>query len=211
MALGSQPFLYRAGQAAWIGLGPDDELTPYSIASAPEESARDGWLQFLVKVDAARRFGAAVERLRRGTDVYVHGPAGDFTFADTGDAREVLFVAGGTGVAPVRSMVLHALASSAPPRIRLLYSARTPSEFAYLREFRALARAGRLSLELTLTGEGGRWRYGRGRAGAAHLERLGAGRGTLAFVCGPAAMVSDLTSALASLGVPADNIRTEQW
>ena len=152
-----------------------------------------------------------MERLRRGTDVYVRGPAGDFTFPDTPRCGEVLFVAGGTGIAPVRSMVLHALAASSPPEIRLLYSARTPREFAYLPEFRALASAGRLSLELTLTGEGGRWRHGRGRAGAEHLQRLGAGPATLAFVCGPSAMVSDLTSALGALGVPRANIRTEQW
>lgn len=205
-----KPFPYRAGQAAWIGLGPDDELTPYSIASAPEETALAGWLQFLVKVDAARRFGAAVDRLRRGADVYVRGPVGEFTFPDAPRQHELLFVAGGTGIAPVRSMIMHALASPAPPRIQLLYSARSPREFAYLRELRAFAREGRLALELTLTGEGGRWRYGRGRAGAAHLERLGAGPETMAFLCGPDAMVADLTSALTSLGVPASLIRTER-
>jgi phenol hydroxylase P5 protein len=206
-----RPFPYRAGQAAWIGLRPDDELTPYSIASAPEETAREGWLQFLVKVDAARRFGAAVERLRRGTDIYVQGPAGEFTLPAAPQFQRLLFVAGGTGIAPVRSMIVHALGLSPAPSIQLLYSARSPLEFAYLRELRALARAGRLALELTLTGERGRWRYGRGRAGAAHLERLGAGPQTLAFLCGPEAMVADLTSALTSLGVPSASIRTEQW
>ena len=211
VALEGRPFTYKAGQAAWVGLGPDDELTPYSIASAPVETAREGWLQFLVKVDAARRFGAAVERLGRGTEVYVRGPAGDFTLPDDSGSREVLFVAGGTGIAPVRSMVVQALASTVPPVVRVLYSGRTPQEFAYLSELRQLARARRISLDLTLTGEAGRWRYGRGRAGATHLRRLGAGPDTLAFLCGPEAMVSDLTSALASLGVPAGNIRTEQW
>jgi len=205
-----RPFPYKAGQAAWIGLSPDDELTPYSMASAPEETEREGWLQFLVKVDAARRFGAAVERLRRGAEIYVQGPAGDFTLVDASESHHLLFVAGGTGIAPIRSMIVHGLARSPSPSMQLLYSARTPKDFAYLHELQGLARGGRLALELTLTGEHGRWRYGRGRAGAAHLERLGAGPATLAFVCGPEAMVSDLTSALASLGVPARNIHTEQ-
>ncbi len=207
VSLERHPFTYRAGQAAWIGLRADDELTPYSIASAPEETERGGWLQFLVKVDAARRFGAAVERLRRGTEIHVEGPMGAFTFPDTASGRELLFVAGGTGIAPVRSMIVHALSSAAAPAIRVLYSARRPDEFAYVSELRGLARAGRISLELTLTGDAGHWRFGRGRAGAAHLQRLGAGAGTMAFLCGPAAMVEDLSSALASLGVPAGNIR----
>ena len=211
VAVEGDSFLYKAGQAAWIGLDRDDELTPYSIASAPEETARAGWLQFLVKVDAARRFGAAVERLRSGANIYVSGPAGEFTFPDAPRQQEFLFVAGGTGIAPVRSMVVHALAATPAPAIRLLYSAKRPDEFAYLRELRALEREQKISLELTLTGEGDRWRYGRGRAGAAHLQRLGAGPSTMAFVCGPSAMVRDLTSALASLGLAADQIRTEQW
>ena len=211
VSLEGRPFPYKAGQAAWVGVDPHDELTPYSIASAPEETTQHGWLQFLVKVDAARRFGAAVERLRSGTEIYVGGPAGAFTFPDVPSAHEFLFVAGGTGIAPVRSMVVHALTATAAPVIRVLYSARQPDEFAYLSELRALARDKRITLELTLTGEGGTWRYGRGRVGAAHLERLGAGPSALAFLCGPAAMVADLSSALESLGVPPRNIRTEQW
>lgn len=211
VSLDGRPFPYKAGQAAWLGVDPHGELTPYSIASAPDETRRHGWLQFLVKVDAARRFGAVVESLRKGAEIYVGGPAGAFTFPDTPPEHEFLFVAGGTGIAPVRSMVLHALEATKAPIIRVLYSARQPNEFAYLGELRALARAGRIALELTLTGEGGRWRYGRGRAGAAHLSRLGAGPSTLAFLCGPGAMVADLSSALESLGVPSRNIRTEQW
>jgi sulfhydrogenase subunit gamma (sulfur reductase) len=210
ISLGGRPFPYKAGQAALVGLSAGDELTPYSIASAPEETAREGWLQFLVKVDAARRFGAAVERIPRGADIHVHGPLGNFTFPDSPAQHEFLFVAGGTGIAPVRSMLIHALATVRAPVIRLLYSARRPDEFAYVRELRALEREGRISLELTLTGETGRWRHGRGRAGAAHLHRLGAGPHTMAFVYGPSAMVTDLTSALASLGVPSPNIHTEQ-
>jgi len=211
VSLDGRPFPYRAGQAAWVGVDPHDELTPYSIASAPEETAQHGWIQFLVKVDAARRFGSAVERLRRGTEIHVGDPAGTFTFPDVPSEREFLFVAGGTGIAPVRSMVMHALAGTTAPVIRVLYSARRPDEFAYVSELRALAREGRIALELTLTGSAGRWRYGRGRAGAAHLRRLGAGPSALAFLCGPAAMVADLSSALESLGVPPRNIRTEQW
>jgi ferredoxin-NADP reductase len=211
VALEGRPFPYKAGQAAWVGVDPHDELTPYSIASAPEETEQHGWIQFLVKVDAARRFGAAVERLPRGTEIYVGGPAGTFTLPDAPSGHELLFVAGGTGIAPVRSMIVHALAARRASVIRLLYSARRPVEFAYLAELRRLAHEGRIELELTLTGSEQRWRYGRGRAGAEHLERLGAGPSAQAFLCGPAAMVSDLSSALESLGVPRRSIRSEQW
>ena len=210
VALDGRNFPYAAGQAAWVGLAPDDELTPYSIASAPEETARDGSLQFLVKVDEARRFGAAVATLRRGADIFVAGPFGSFVFPARPPRAPLLFVAGGTGIAPIRAMIVHALAAGATEPIRLLYSGRSPDEFAYLDELRALAREGRLSLELTLTGDAGRWRHSRGRASAAHLERL-AGSGTIAFLCGPPSMVADVSATLTTLGVRADDIRREQW
>ena len=38
----------------------EGEMVPYSIASAPEETAANGWLEFLVKVDPTARFGATV-------------------------------------------------------------------------------------------------------------------------------------------------------
>lgn len=212
IALDGREFPYQAGQAAWLGLDPHEDLTPYSIASAPEETARHGCLQFLVKVDEARRFGAAVSNLHRGTEVFVGGPAGAFTFPDAERGHSsYLFVAGGTGIAPIRSMLLHALQAGVEGRLSLLYSSRRPDEFAYLPELRQLVRAGRLSLELTLTGEHDRWRYGRGRAGAQHLERLVDGATPLCFLCGPPSMVGDLGAALTELGVARENIRLEQW
>ena len=70
------PFSYRAGQAASLSAG--GAPTPYSIASAPAETARFGWLEFLIKVDGANRFGAIVETLRPGVSLELSGPAGGF-------------------------------------------------------------------------------------------------------------------------------------
>lgn len=214
LALDGTTFRYKAGQAAWLGAdGAHSELTPYSIASAPEETAREHWLEFLVKVDGATRFGSRVAALHRGADVTVSGPAGAFVFPDDAPERQFLFIAGGTGIAPLRSMLRHALERRAGARFALLYSARRPDEFAYLRELRALAKLGCLELALTLTGEGHGWRHNRGRVGAEHLAPLleRADTPPLCFVCGPASMVADMPATLVRLGVPAGRIRTDEW
>jgi ferredoxin-NADP reductase len=211
LGLDGARFEYLPGQAAWLGVPHKCEPTPYSIASAPGETARDGWLEFLVKVDGSTRFGACVSDLRRGTEITVSGPAGAFVFPDETPFRNFLFVAGGTGIAPLRSMIYHAIEQPVPGRIALLYSAKTADEFAYLRDLRALARAGRIELSLTLTGETGHSRHARGRADAARLAPLVGDTPPLCFLCGPGAMVAALADALASLGVPRDNIRTEGW
>jgi ferredoxin-NADP reductase len=209
LALDRAPFHYRAGQAASLAAGAA-ESTPYSIASAPHETARDGWLEFLIKVDGSSRFGAVVEGLPPGTLISVEGPAGTFTLPELSPGVPLLFIAGGTGIAPLRAMIREALHARHQADLSLVYSARTPAEFAYVDELRRLADEGGLALTLTLTGQAQDWTYARGRTGAAHLSDLVKPR-TLAFVCGPPAMVADLPAALVSLGLPRDRVRIEDW
>ena len=208
--LNGSTFAYRAGQAAWLAAVPDGEYTPYSFACAPEDTAQLGVLEFLVKVDGSSRFGARVASLTRSDRVVVRGPEGSFVLPDN-PPSSLLFIAGGTGIAPLRSMIRHALASRPGSRLRLLYSARTPQEFAYVAELRALARTGALDLSLTLTGEGSRWAHGRGRIGRTALAPLVDDGGTLAFICGPRAMLPEVSQTLLDLGLPEDRIRTEVW
>jgi ferredoxin-NADP reductase len=205
----AEPFAYRAGQAAALAAG-GAPATPYSIASAPFETARHGWLEFLVKVDGSSRFGAIVNSLRPGAMLELTGPAGGFTLDRAAGEPPILFIAGGTGIAPMRSMIREAIESRPNERLSLVYSNRTPEEFAYLAELKELAAAARLKLTLTLTGDANDWTHARGRTGAAHLAEL-IEPGTTAFICGPPAMVSDLPIALGSLGVTRDRIITESW
>ena len=97
-------------------------------------------------------------------------------------------------------------------QIGLLFSARTPAEFAYEQEFRALAEARRIELELRVTREvGDDWSGGRGRLGRDDLAPLVHGRATLCFVCGPPALVEEIPQILVDLGVPRERIKTEEW
>lgn len=210
IALDGAPYSYRAGQAASIGVSRDDRLTPYSIASAPHDTAESGYLEFLVKVDGSNRFGAVVTDLERGLPLYVGQASGTFELPPDAGAGQLVFIAGGTGIAPMRSMIREALFRDPDQHPALIYSGRTPDEFAYLEEFVALADAGKIALTLTLTGDAKDWRHARGRTGPTHLEGV-ATMESLCFVCGPPAMVTELPSALMSLGVPADRIRTEGW
>lgn len=210
--LGGAECSYKAGQAALIGPAGVSARVPYSIASAPEESRRQGCLEFLIKVDASGRWGTHFPPLRRGMRLGVRGPLGSFTLPDRAREREHLFIAGGTGISPIRSMIRQAVLTGSAAQLRLLYSARTPGEFAYVRELRGMARRGELELALTATREiPARWRGARGRITAAQLATLLHDPATLAFVCGPAAMVADVPPMLRRLGVSEERIRVEKW
>ena len=204
-------FPYKAGQAAMIG-PPDLEGVPYSIASAPAETARAGQLEFLIKVHADGCWGNDFAVPQRGTMLEIQGPAGRFVLPDVAEEERFLFIAGGTGIAPLRAMIRQAVLTRRAARMRLLYSARTPADFSYVRELRAMAQRGEIELTLTATRDSSaRWRGSRGRITADRLRPLVDDRATLCFVCGPAAMVDDVPAVLRRLGIPLSRIRLEEW
>ena len=206
----AEPFGYRAGQVAEIG--PEGAtLVPYSIASAPEDTVADGSVEFLIKIDARGRWGNHFEPPRRGQRLHVRGPLGRFTFPDQPAERDYLFIAGGTGIAPIRAMIRHARRAVAGT-FRLLYSARTPLDFAYRRELCGMARRREIELTLTATRDvTDVWRGERGRIAATQLAALMHTPETLCFVCGPASMVEEVPQMLRHLGIERSMIRVEEW
>jgi NAD(P)H-flavin reductase len=205
-------FSFRPGQS--VMLGPREQTTrvPYSIACSPEDAARDSTLEFLIKTDAAGGWGEDFRPLRRGALLGIRGPVGKFVFPESPRERRFLFIAGGTGIAPLRSMIRHATAARVPGRIRLLYSARTPDDFAYLPELRGMARRGEIELSLTATrAMSPRWRGSKGRIVPPQLALLVDDPATLCFICGPASMVETVPPLLRQLGVESSRILLEDW
>ena len=129
--LDGHAFEFKAGQAVLLGAAGQEHRVPYSIASAPEETAKSGVLEFLMKVDASGDPGPHLRGLARGLQIEVVGPFGSFVFPTRPSERRFLFIAGGTGIAPLRSMLRHALLSRVPGAFAVSYSARTPQDFAY--------------------------------------------------------------------------------
>jgi NAD(P)H-flavin reductase len=208
--LGGTPFSYLAGQAVFVSAHGAERRRPYSIAAAPEDSVREDSVELLVGVDADGNPGGDLV-LEPGALVDVDGPFGRFTFPTHPSERHFLFIAGGTGISPLRAMLHHAL-NVPHDEIGLLFSARTPAEFAYEQEFRSLSEAGRIELELRVTREAqDDWTGRRGRLGRDDLVPLVHGRATLCFVCGPPALVEEIPQILVDLGVPRERIKTEEW
>ncbi len=126
--LNGQEFPYIAGQALTVSAAGDDKRRAYSIASAPEDARLNGYLELLVGVDADKKPDGSLT-LEPGTRVDVDGPLGTFTFPAQPDENRFVFVAGGTGIAPLGAMIRHALVPHATARIGVLYTARPTDEF----------------------------------------------------------------------------------
>jgi ferredoxin-NADP reductase len=214
--LAGTPFTFEAGQAALVGPAEIDARVPYSIASAPRESAASGHLDFLIKVEASGLWGQQFAAPAPGMRLGLQGPYGSFVFPPHPDEHHFLFIAGGTGIAPIRAMIHEARLRGQEGQMRLLYSAKTADDFAYLPELGELAGTRGLDLRLHVTRQapepdGRANTAAAGRITTAQLAPLIDDRQTLCFVCGPESMVAEVPRMLVDLGVDRARVRIEEW
>ncbi len=138
VAFNDRDFRFAPGQ--WVNFRfPEGVSRAYTIASAPQ---RPEAVQLCVRVGAGRG-GTALKKLVPGATVSVEGPYGDFVLPDN-DHRPVVFLAGDTGIAPIRSIVLHMLASGDKRKISVLYEP-DQRHILYAGDFDPLARDGALT------------------------------------------------------------------
>lgn len=135
VAFENDTFAFEAGQLVNFRF-PDGVSRAYTIASAPQRTSA---VQLCVRVGAGRG-GKAVLRLDPGAVVTIEGPYGDFLLPEN-DGRSLVFLAGDTGIAPVRSIVLGMLASGDPRKICVLYEP-DQRNILYSGDFDPLARQG---------------------------------------------------------------------
>ena len=206
-------FEFQPGQAVIVGEHGRHERRPYSIACSPDQMSETGLLDLLIGVERDGGLGVHLGPAAPGTLVDLEGPVGTFTLPRLEPHSRVLLVAGGTGIAPLRSMLDHMLRRQPALRISLLYSVRRGDEFAFIEELQGHAAGGRLELHQTVTRDlDASWSGQRGRIGRSHFESvLHEPAGTLCFVCGPEQLVAESVSTLKALGVPEAHVRTEQW
>lgn len=146
--------------------------------------------------------------LRRGDVVGVRGPYGRGWDVTDGAGGDVVLVAGGIGLAPLRPALQQILARRRDyHRVVLLYGTRTPDDVLYGSDLERWR--GRFDLEVEVTVDYGPpgWR---GKVGlvTSLIPRAGFDPATtLALVCGPEAMMRHVGSALADRGVDKDRIR----
>lgn len=137
VAMRDGSFRFKPGQ--WVNFRfPEGVSRAYTIASAPE---RPDAVQLCVRIGAGRG-GSALQKLAEGATVSIDGPFGEFLLPDD-DRRDVVFLAGDTGIAPVRSIVLHMLAANDPRKAVVLYEP-DKRHILYAADFDPLARKGRI-------------------------------------------------------------------
>lgn len=193
--------------------GSDMEVTrAYSLANRPEDGGRAVFNIRLAVPPAGREeeippgvVSSWLFSLGQGDEVRMSGPFGEFHVQPTG--REMVFVGGGVGMAPLRAMIHQELGRGSQRRIRYFYGARTASDLFYAGEFDALAaRHPNFSWHPALSdpAPGDRWT---GATGFIHETLRAEMAGHDApddceyYLCGPPVMISAVLATLHRLGV----------
>ena len=193
-----------------LGLSGSPLRKPYSIASAPWEVAKSGVMQVLVQVEDSGGLDPHLELASPGTMLDIEGPFGSFGLPARNE-QPLFFVAGGTGIAPLRAMLIEHVSRPTRFPTALVYSARAADEFAFRPELAALEASGRIASYFTVTREeDSQWRGRRGRISEALLTEALPSSDSTCLVCGPPQLVNDTRSLLMQMGVSETRILIEK-
>jgi Na+-transporting NADH:ubiquinone oxidoreductase subunit F len=189
----------------------------YSLASRPED-AGTAVFNIRLAVPPAGREGDVppglvsswLFSLQPGDTVMTSGPFGEFHVKPT--TREMVYIGGGVGMAPLRAMIHQELGNGTGRRIRYFYGARTAADLFYTDEFEALANRHRnfsWTPALSDPAPGDRWT---GATGFIHeilrteMADHPAPEDCEYYLCGPPVMISAVLATLDRLGVDPDSI-----
>ena len=198
-----ESFTFEPGQVAQLSVFGTGEAT-FVINSPP---TRREYLQFSVM-----RVGEVTGRLhmlQAGDKLGLRGPLGNhFPYQDM-RGKDVVFVAGGIGMAPLRTLLLFMLDNRADyGRIRVVYGARGPANLCYRKEMEALRDAGQIELILTVDQKSPDWAGQVGLVPNLLMELAPSPDNCVAVTCGPPIMIRYTLAALDKLGFADENVVT---
>src|SRR5580692_5897276 len=208
-------FGFRAGQHADFVFahpgveGESDNSRTFSLASSPLDK-RPVMIAMRMRKS---EFKAALKSATLGTKFIVSRPRGSFTL-HRDITRPAVFLAGGIGIAPIRSILQQAAQERLPHKLYLFYSNREADDAAFLEELESVtAQNPNFTLIPTVTGHRTlAWPYEKGHINRGMLRRYLLGlKGPVYYIAGPSGMVSAMTGILSVSGVSDDDIRTEEF
>jgi NAD(P)H-flavin reductase len=193
---------FTPGQVAILGV-PDEEPGYFAFASAPE----DAELEVLVK----QKLGASkvLYDLHEGDEIQLLGICGSGFDLDHHKDRDLVFVAMGTGVAPLRSALRHVLKHRADfGQLVVLYGARTPDDFAYRDEVQSWVDAGVELRQVISRPDGHDWSGPTGYVQSLLDHVLPDLSSPVALICGSAEMIDQTRERLVKMGFKPEEILT---
>ena len=193
-------FTFKPGQFVMLEL-PGIGEAPFSISSSP---IRHGDLELCIR--DAGNFTNFLSRVQRGTKVGLSGPFGTHFPVEKMYGQDLLLIAGGLGIAPLRSPLLSILENrSRYGQVDIMYGAKNPSELLFTYQHEEWRRFD-INLDITVDEADKQWDGRTGLITEPLKERLNQATNlaeqTYAIVCGPPVMFHFVCEMLTKAGLP---------
>ena len=190
-----ESFSFLSGQFAEYSVFGEGEAT-FCISSSP---TRPDHLEFSVK--RVGRVTQALHQLNQGDLIGFRGPYGNHFPLDRLKGKNLLFVGGGIGLAPLRSLIHNVLDNRTNyGDITILYGARSPQDMCFKYDLENWSRDPLVKMFTTVDAGDGDWK---GKVGLVPmvLEEIGpSADGAVAVICGPPIMIRYTLKSLEKLG-----------
>lgn len=197
------------GNFSLIDAAEEDEagnMRSFSFASSPHD--RELMIATRMRPSAFKRQLAA---LPAGATLELQAPFGELVLED--DDRPAVFLAGGIGITPFRSMLRHCVHAGAQRPMQLIYANRTPASSAFLAELREIeTKLPRFKLACVVESPAPGWQGDTGFITAALLQKhVGDLAAPVFYVVGPPAMTAAMRELLMNAGVDDDAVHVEDF
>lgn len=196
---------FKAGQYIDLLVPGTNEWRSYSMANPP---SRNNAIEIMIKLMPGGLFSDYVDQqLKPGQRLTLQGPYGSFHLRET--EREAIFIAGGSGMAPILSLLRDMAEKDNKRVVTYFYGARTRRDLFQLEELRGLEQQlanFRFTPALSEPTPEDIWDGETGLITDVVKKLVGTGAGKEAYMCGPTAMIDAAIATLTRLGMPEAHI-----
>ena len=212
---------YKAGQYAYFDIGevyndPKGPIRHFTIASSPTED----FILVSTRIRSSPYKKKRLSSLELGIKMKARGPEGKFVLHED-YSKSAIFLSGGIGVTPFRSMIKYATDKQLPLRIIMFDSNRNQQSILFKKEFDECSNINKnMKIIYTITDEAqnqsgtNNWQGEKGRIDKAMLARyIGNSEQKTAvfYICGPPVMINAMKDLLQDLEISSDRIMVEEF
>jgi Na+-transporting NADH:ubiquinone oxidoreductase subunit F len=222
LSLGGETLDFKPGQYVQLLVPGTDQFRAYSVASPPSRargSASTGAstspeIELIIRyVPGGLCTGWVHKALEKDDRVKLTGPFGDF-FLHEDSQREIVAIGGGSGMAPMRSIILHLAEQAMPRKVTLFFGARSLRDLFFLDDYRDLEKRFanfRYVPALSEPRPDDNWTGETGFITQVATKYLSRESEKEAVLCGPPPMIDAAMRVLPKLGIPADRVYFDKF
>lgn len=172
----------------------------YSIASSPLKD----YIELCIAKMENGIISGKMHSIKEGESVNAEGPYGNFKLNENSD-NDILFIAGGSGIAPIMSMIRDLFEKKTERKMQLFFGVRSPEEIIYKEELEKYLKKENFELIFGFSDEG--------EQGFIHkvIEKHEIKTDNDCYICGPPIMVKHVREVLINKGFEKEKIMVDQW